>query len=151
VAGEYSGSFSNAGELLRLVDSSGATIHEWMFADQAPWPEAADGNGYSLEVLDLNGDYNDPTNWTASALLDGTPGSPGPGRLVFTGITCFPAELHLFLPVAPGLSYTLYRSDTLAPASWLPFHRIPPSHQPRLQEILLSPSAPQQFYRISSP
>src|SRR5205814_7749711 len=45
VTGEYSGSISNGGELLRLVDSFGGIIHEFVFGDQDPWPSAADGNG----------------------------------------------------------------------------------------------------------
>ena len=46
------------------------------FADDdiAPWPLAADGAGPSLEVIDVNGNYNNPLNWRASASADGTPG-----------------------------------------------------------------------------
>ena len=33
----------------------------------------ADGGGSSLEVLDANGDYNDPHNWQGSLITGGTP------------------------------------------------------------------------------
>ncbi len=49
VAGQYGGDdgsrLSNAGESLRLVDRSGATIQELSYDDQAGWPSCADGLG----------------------------------------------------------------------------------------------------------
>ena len=49
-------------------------IHDFTYSDTTPWPVAADGDGASLEVVNLNGDYSDPTNWRSSATLGGTPG-----------------------------------------------------------------------------
>ena len=49
-------------------------IHDFAYSDTTPWPVAADGDGASLEVVNLNGDYSDPTNWRSSATLGGTPG-----------------------------------------------------------------------------
>src|SRR5207237_4503544 len=39
-----------------------------------PWPSAANGTGASLEIIDPNGDANDPANWRASSAVNGTPG-----------------------------------------------------------------------------
>ena len=74
VLGEYAGSLSNSGEQITLLDSSDQIIQDFTYDDAAPWPVVADGNGSSLEVIDLNGNYSDATNWRASATLGGTPG-----------------------------------------------------------------------------
>ncbi len=69
-----SGSLDNGGERIVLNDASGNSIHDFNYDDTAPWPTAPDGTGPSLEVIDVNGDYNNPLNWRASASQDGTPG-----------------------------------------------------------------------------
>jgi hypothetical protein len=75
VAGTWaSGALSNGGENIELRDPFGNTIHDFSYDDNAPWPIAADGTGPSLEVIDTEGDYNDPLNWQASAYSGGSPG-----------------------------------------------------------------------------
>ncbi len=73
VYGEYSGHLSNGGEKIGLADADGNTILEFEYDDADPWPEEPDGDGPSLQVIDVNGDYDDPTNWRASAEIDGDP------------------------------------------------------------------------------
>ena len=73
IAGQYAGKLANGGEQITLTDSSGQLIHDFAYDDLTPWPVAADGDGPSLEVVDLNGDYNDPANWRASLVAGGTP------------------------------------------------------------------------------
>ena len=49
------------------------------------WPVAADGGGYSLELIDPYGDLNSPANWRASSAPNGTPvcrPSPAAGSVV---------------------------------------------------------------------
>jgi hypothetical protein len=78
VAGEFSGQLSNSGEQLLLVDASNQTIHDFEFDDSGTWPVAADGNGPSLEVISIFGDYSSGANWRASSVVGGTPGTqPG--------------------------------------------------------------------------
>ncbi|HEY0456615.1 MAG TPA: lamin tail domain-containing protein, partial [Verrucomicrobiae bacterium] len=38
------------------------------------WPSATFGQGNSLEIIDPNGDPDDPANWRASSVQNGTPG-----------------------------------------------------------------------------
>ena len=38
---------------------------------------STDGDGSSLQILDIDGDYSDPTNWEPSAVAGGTPGAFG--------------------------------------------------------------------------
>ncbi|MCA9234056.1 MAG: CotH kinase family protein [Planctomycetales bacterium] len=74
VAGEFSGHLSNGGEQLVLLDSSAQTIHDFVYDDAAPWPLTPDGDGPSLEVVSVAGNYNSGANWQASATAGGTPG-----------------------------------------------------------------------------
>jgi hypothetical protein len=66
VHGTYTGRLDNGGETLRLVAASAKTVFEVTYADNAPWPAAADGQGRSLQrqVATVNG--NDPTDWVAA-------------------------------------------------------------------------------------
>ncbi len=63
---------SNGGETLRLEDRAGGLIQEFRYRDALPWPEKADGGGYSLVFR--NGDPQDPFAWRASLESAGTPG-----------------------------------------------------------------------------
>lgn len=75
ILGEWAGgALSNGGETIELLDPTGNVIHHFAYDDRAPWPLAADGFGPSLEVIDHEGNYNDPFNWRASAFPGGSPG-----------------------------------------------------------------------------
>jgi len=50
LAGEYSGSLSNAGEKIELQDAAGQTILEFQYDDD--WREVTDGQGHSLTIID---------------------------------------------------------------------------------------------------
>lgn len=53
VAGVFDGGdhLANSGERLVMVDAAGATILDFSYSDEAPWPVAADGGGLSLHYL----------------------------------------------------------------------------------------------------
>ena len=72
-AGEYKGSLDNDGETLTVIDQDGATIISFTYNDAAPWPESADGDGFSL-VVASSGDLGNPENWRSSSGLNGNPG-----------------------------------------------------------------------------
>ncbi len=80
IAGEYgtsqSASLSNSGEFLQLTSAAGPPIAGVAWTDQAPWPEGADGAGYSL-VLMLPGvlDPALPQSWRHSQSPFGSPGT----------------------------------------------------------------------------
>jgi hypothetical protein len=74
-----SGGLSNAGERITLRDADGNVVHDFSYDDMPPWPVAADGTGPSMEVIDINGDYADGTNWRASSEPAGSPGYAGAG------------------------------------------------------------------------
>jgi hypothetical protein len=74
--GEYNQQLDNSGERLILVDGAGDTLLNVRYNDKAPWPEAADGSGYSIVAKNLNGFGNpDSANyWRASLYIHGSPG-----------------------------------------------------------------------------
>jgi hypothetical protein len=76
VAGQYTGSLSNAGERLRLLDAAGNVVQDFRYEDT--WYDETDGAGYSLERLDPL--HQDPSNlsdsecWQPSQHIGGSPG-----------------------------------------------------------------------------
>ncbi|MCA9247052.1 MAG: lamin tail domain-containing protein [Planctomycetales bacterium] len=77
VVGPYAGTLSNGGETLTLVDAALESLLSFSYQDDGLWPQAADGNGATLQVRDPLGDYDDPDNWQASLEWLGSPGRAG--------------------------------------------------------------------------
>ena len=75
IAGEYDGGLRNSGEMLQLVDSSGSAIQLFEYNDGGSWPGRADGRGASLNVVDVQGDYDNGNNWRSSTQFGGSPNS----------------------------------------------------------------------------
>lgn len=76
IAGMYSGNLDNDGEQLLITGPDGTEILNMTYNDAAPWPESADGDGYSLILIKpgLPGDSSSPERWRSSAVRDGNPG-----------------------------------------------------------------------------
>lgn len=76
-AGTYSGNLSNSGDTLTLVDASGAVIRTLTYAENPPWPAAADGSGRSLTLLGgtLPAQASAAASWRPSVALGGSPGT----------------------------------------------------------------------------
>ncbi len=72
----YDGFLANNGEVLALTNMSGDTLAFLHYNDKSPWPEAADGGGYSLVPTDVNplANQNDAALWRASLDIHGSPG-----------------------------------------------------------------------------
>jgi hypothetical protein len=76
IAGEYSGNLSNGGEQI-VLSVGGVPIHDFTYDDSPPWPNEADGGGYSL-VLDRPQslpDYSLAASWRTSRKPGGNPGN----------------------------------------------------------------------------
>lgn len=78
VAGTFSGGLDNDGESLTLLDRNGGLISSFAFNDSGAWPARPDGDGSSLELLNLAGDLSNPDNWVPSVSFHGSPGNAGP-------------------------------------------------------------------------
>ncbi|MBI1387080.1 MAG: hypothetical protein GC154_01355, partial [bacterium] len=66
-------SLSNDGEAIILENAMGERVDKVEYGDSSPWPNAADGGGASLELLNAGMDNDDASAWKASL-------SPTPGR-----------------------------------------------------------------------
>ena len=78
ILGQWDGRLANGRESLELVDSVGATIVDFEYRDNAPWPQRADGNGGTLQLIDV---FETPADelgkhyrWRGSSKFGGTPG-----------------------------------------------------------------------------
>ncbi len=72
--GDFDFGLRNSGELVRLFDSDGLLVDSFTYLDESPWPEEADGDGPTLELLHYSLDNADPMHWRASIPMGGTPG-----------------------------------------------------------------------------
>lgn len=77
--GPFIGALRDGGERLTLSDENGDLVDTVSYNDTAPFPVAADEFGYSIEVIDIEGDNGNPANWRA-AVQDLSPWqNAGPG------------------------------------------------------------------------
>lgn len=73
--GPFTGNLANNGQQLRLINQSDRMMDELNYGDDAPWPEGADGSGFTLAKLQPYADSGRHANWTVSAQINGTPGT----------------------------------------------------------------------------
>jgi hypothetical protein len=78
VLGGFTNSLPNDTGAIRLRKKSGALALEVAYADQPPWPVAADGAGHSLVLARPSYGEADPRAWAASAFIGGSPGAADP-------------------------------------------------------------------------
>ena len=78
VAGVYSGSLNNSGETITVIDGQGRILSNFTYSNTSPWPEGADGTGYSLVLNNPAShpapDPSDPANWRCGGTRNGRPG-----------------------------------------------------------------------------
>lgn len=86
VGGRFGGSLSNGGERIALLDANGNVVVSVNYGDSDGWPGEADGGGYSIEVIEENGDADAPANWRRSLNLAGSPGLPSPSPGIVPGV-----------------------------------------------------------------
>lgn len=71
VAGEFGGQLATDGQTLTLIDfsekASGERIDEVTYEAQLPWPQFANGQGASLQLIDAQSDNRRVANWDSLA------------------------------------------------------------------------------------
>lgn len=77
VAGVYEGGLSNSGERLTLVHAVGTPLFSVSYGTRPPWPQSADGQGFSLVPWGTGPmtSPDDPGQWRASSKSHGSPGA----------------------------------------------------------------------------
>ncbi|MGK0190687.1 MAG: hypothetical protein ACI9R3_006517, partial [Verrucomicrobiales bacterium] len=87
IAGQFGAdsNLANSGERILLLGVDSAPLKEFTYNDKAPWPEAADGDGFSLVLASPESapDHNVAANWT-TGVTGGTPGA-GENTSTFMG------------------------------------------------------------------
>ena len=86
---------SGKGERITLSNAAGVLIDEVDFDDKSPWPEEADGNGPTLQLITPDLDNNVPESWVA---IEATPGAINSSGL---SITC-PQNIVEIIAVGSG-------------------------------------------------
>jgi hypothetical protein len=73
--GEFTGQLANGGDAVTLNRNSGI-LFSVVYDDISPWPEDADGKGYSLVPINFNplGNQNMADQWRVSLYKNGSPG-----------------------------------------------------------------------------
>lgn len=74
--GQYQKRLSNKGETILLKNNFHALVDSVSYSDSIPWPEDADGDGYSLELIDTQMDNALAKSWESSSEKHGTPFHP---------------------------------------------------------------------------
>ena len=125
VLGQWSGSLSNGGEEVTLLDSSLNEIMSVNYGDNDPWYGVTDGDGYSLVLKDP---ANTPVSelgkyysWRASSEFGGTPGtsSTSPSGIVINEVlahTDAPQSdaIELYNPTGQAIDVSLwFLSDSI--------------------------------------
>ncbi|HNU51587.1 MAG TPA: lamin tail domain-containing protein [Verrucomicrobiota bacterium] len=129
LVGPWNGRLDNAGESLRLEFAdwpAGVAVPEggippFLMAERigycpdAPWPDAADGDGASLQRRVAGAYGNDPANWHCAP--------PTPGRASFAPLlrlsAVTEAGVHLGWASLPGRSYRVQFRGSLVEGAWL--------------------------------
>lgn len=91
VLGEYKDKLSNAGETLTLRDAQGGIIFSVTWDDGPGWPQAADGDGYSLVRSSSAGALSQAGTWRRSLDLHGDSQAPVPLSFAAWQSRYFPA------------------------------------------------------------
>lgn len=116
VAGVYRGSLNNGGETLALADTNGLRICEMAYDRSDIWP-SGNGVGWTLILANPERPLSDPLAWRASALPEGSPGTPD--GIGFAGIATADPDgdgLPNLLEYALGSK----ADDTASPVGWVP-------------------------------
>ncbi len=142
------GRLANGGERIVLRDPLGNAIHDFAYNDAAPWPTSADGNGAALHIIDPNGDYGDPANWTDTDTFGGSPAGSLPTTPLAWIAHTYDAgaqTITLRWTSTPLATYLVQASDTLD--GWTTVATVPASGTGTTTHTAAT-DQPAQYYRI---
>ena len=106
-------SLGNGGDAIRLFDSSNILQDSVGYNDSGDWPNSADGDGPSLELLNPNADNSLATSWDPSLVNDGTPGEINSVYTENTMPICRDGERSVELPTtSDAVTITVNAFDT---------------------------------------
>lgn len=71
---QYDGNLDNAGEHIVLYNENGYVVDSLSYLDDSPWPQGAEGSGFSIALTDCTSDNAAFANWSIQSVLS-TPGA----------------------------------------------------------------------------
>lgn len=95
---EYLGQLDNGGERVTFQNAADKIFFSFRYNDKDPWPEEADGAGYSLVSVRRN-PIGNPDNfeyWTLSSSSSGSPGNDDPISEINDDIDFISSDYYLF-------------------------------------------------------
>ncbi|MGI9427968.1 MAG: lamin tail domain-containing protein, partial [Bythopirellula sp.] len=105
--GSYTGSLSNGGESIALLDRNDRLMDQLDYDDEGDWPVAPDGSGATLAKRDPHFATASFNSWQASSTVGGTPGvanaSSLDGTLVTTTLIADGSAAKTFVPIDDSL------------------------------------------------
>ena len=114
--GVYSGQLSNQGEKVGLSDAAGVPVFAVTYNNKEPWPPAAAGLGSSLVLVDPFASADNPSNWVASAQLNGSPG--GPDRFFVRDVVINEVLAHTDPPQEDAVELRNLTTNAISLAGW---------------------------------
>jgi len=148
VAGTYTGRFDNGGERIQVLDPSGEEILDFRYTD---WFPEADGGGFSMEIVDVNGEpdsWGDKASWRPSQTLGGTPGTSGAAPRVTIRVDS--SRIVLRFVTTPNQRHLLQVLDPLDSGPWQTLQDIPATATGTVVEHGEPLTASTRFFRVSS-
>ena len=86
-------------DIIRIYNNFGQLIDSLEYDDAPPWPVEPDGEGYTLELVNIEDDNTLPESWVCSTILYGSPGSQNTFSLNVTNDNkLIPNETRLGVP-----------------------------------------------------
>ena len=113
--GVYEGKLSNSGEKIALFDIAADTTIVEVEYNNGGWPDAADGEGYSLVPIKKapDRDQNNVAAWRQSLTIDGSPGADDQGIAIITEVLT-----HTDLPQTDAIELFNPGDDELDVGGW---------------------------------
>jgi hypothetical protein len=115
-AGVYVGQLSNQGEKVAFADTANNVIFSVTYNNKEPWPLAAAGLGSSLVLADPFTSADNPSNWVASAQLNGSPG--GPDRFFVRDVVINEVLAHTDPPQEDAVELRNLTTNAISLAGW---------------------------------
>ena len=150
VNGIFEGKLANEGEAITLSAGIGAPVLSVAYDDAAPWPEQADGQGFSLVA-----DKRSELGFRVSVTPGGSPGSDNSDfkpadDLVLTLTRLANGMLRVGFTGLQGRSYSLETSPALAQA-WKPLINFYPEKSGTISRTISPRVSRERFFRLVTP
>ena len=91
------GALNNGGEDIQLMNTDCGIVDYVDYDDSDPWPEEADGNGPTLELINPSLDNTLAESWRASNVIGGTPGASNGGLNIADNSGLIPKQVSMLL------------------------------------------------------